>query len=516
MEKKDVDNIFSVLKNAGVKTASALKQLLSDSDTKAAAAVKGDGNLSARDRIISVLDDGTFVETGAYMKRRAAEFDAPNTSPDAFEGVITGYGAVDGRLVFVFAQDFSRSKGAVSEAQAKKIASVYKLAVENGAPVIGIFDSAGAFVYDGIRAMSGFGCVMSCASSASGIVPQIALVCGPCSGSAAVIAGMFDFTVVSEEKGSVYVNSPFLLSQGTGSADYAKKTGFAALSAKNDSECISLLHTLINYLPMNNAEGTVREIPKDEINKLVDVSSVMTGDDYDMTALLSLIADSGKYLELYSGYAPEMTVGFISLGGTVCGICANQPKVKSGVLSPSASRKASRFVSFCDCFNIPVITIVDSCGLDISEEAEGSPYASELAKLASVYASAKTPLVTLIAGRAYGAVYTVMGSKSIGADVAFALDTAKIGAMPAQSAVAFLWNDKIGTNNGDTDTEYTRESLEKQWDETLGSAVEAAYSGEIDDIIDSSEIRQRLAAAVEMLSEKSKITPVKRHPNMPL
>lgn len=511
MEKK-VDNMIPASKNVTVKTASALKQLLSDSESKAASAVKGDGNLCARDRITSVLDEGTFVETCAFMKRRTTECDT--SSPDTFEGVITGYGAVDGRLVFVFAQDFSRSKGAVSEAQTKKIASVYKLAVENGAPVIGIFDSAGAFVYDGVKAMAGFGTIMGCASSASGVIPQIALVCGPCSGSAAVISGIFDFTIVSEEKGSVYVNSPFLLGDKTGSADYAKKTGFAALSAKNDTECISKLKSLLNYLPMNNSEGTVREMPTDEINRLVDVSSVMTSEDYDMNALISLISDSGKYLELYSDYAPEMTVGFISLGGTVSGICANQPKVKGGVLSPSAARKASRFISFCDCFNIPLITIIDSCGLDISKEAESSPYASELAKLASVYAAARTPLVSLVAGRAYGAVYTIMGSKSIGADVAFALDSAKIGAMSAQSAVAFLWNDKIGVKeNG---VEYTRESLEKEWDETLGSAVEAAYAGEIDDIIDSSEIRQRLAAAVEMLSEKSKISPVKRHSNMPL
>lgn len=510
MEKNDVDNIMSALNNVRVKTAADLRQLLNDSSSNAASIIKDDGTLSARDRVISIFDDGTFVETGAFMKRRKTEFDS--ASLDSFEGVITGYGAVDGRLIFVFAQDFSRSKGAVSEAQAKKIASVYKLAVENGAPVIGIFDSAGAFVYDGVKAMAGFGTVMKCAASASGIIPQIALICGSCSGSSAVISGIFDFTVVSEDKGSVYINSPFLIGNSTGSADSAKKTGFAALSAKNDAECISLLHTLINYLPMNNAEGTVREMPSDEINRLVDISSVMT-DGCDMNALVSNIADSGKYFELYSEFAPEMTVGFISLGGVVAGICANQPKVKDGVLSPSAARKASRFVSFCDCFNIPVITIVDSCGLDISKDAENSPYASELAKLASVYASASTPLISLITGRAYGAVYTIMCSKSIGADIAFALDTAKIGAMPAESAVAFLWNDKIGTKDG---IEYTRETLEKKWDETFGSSVEAAYAGEIDDIIDASEIRQRLAAAVEMLSEKSRLAPTKRHGNMPL
>jgi len=510
MEKKDVDNVISAVKNAEIKNVAELKALLIESDEKAASLEKGDGNLSARNRIISLLDARTFVETCAYMKRCASEFD----TADSFEGIITGYGAIDGRLVFVFAQDFARSKGAVSEAQAKKIASLYKLATENGAPVIGIFDSAGAFVYDGVKVMAGYGSLISCVSAASGVIPQIALVCGPCAGISSVIAGMFDFTIISESKGSMYVNSPFILGDKTGGADYAKKTGIASLSGKNDAECIALAHQLINYLPMNNFEGTVREIASDQINRLIDISPVMSAEGYDMAALVSAIADSSKYFELYSGYAPEMTVGFVSLGGCVAGVCANQPKEKGGVLSANAARKSSRFVSFCDCFKIPVITIVDSCGLDVSIEAEAAPYAAELAKLAGVYASAQTPTITLVAGRAYGAVYTVMGSKSLGADMAFALDTAKIGVMPADSAVAFLWNDKIGQQS--KDGEYTRESLEKEWDSSFGSAVHAACAGEIDFIIEGAEVRQRLAAAVEMLSEKSKINPVKRHNNMPL
>ena len=506
MEKKDVDNVISAIKNAEIKNVAELKSLLTQSDEKAASLEKGDGDLSARNRIISLLDAGTFVETCAYMKRRASEFD----DADSFEGVITGYGAIDGRLVFVFAQDFARSKGAVSEAQAKKIASLYKLATENGAPVIGIFDSAGAFVYDGVKVMAGYGSIIGCVSAASGVIPQIAIVCGPCAGISSVIAGMFDFTIVSETKGTLYVNSPFIIGENAGSADYAKKVGIASLSGKNDAECIALAHSLINYLPMNNFEGTVREIASDEINRLIDINSVMSGEDYDMTALVSTIADSGKYFELYGDYAPEMTVGFISLGGCVAGVCANQPKIKGGMLSANAARKASRFVSFCDCFKIPVITVVDSCGLDVSAEAESAPYAAELAKLAGVYASAQTALVTLVAGHAYGAVYTVMGSKSLGADMAFALESAKIGSMKADSAVAFLWNDKIGQSG------FTRESLEKEWDSSFGSAVQAACDGEIDFIIEGAEVRQRLAAAVEMLSEKSKINPTKRHNNMPL
>lgn len=497
MEKKDFEAILDTVKNAGIKTASALKKLLAETEEKAQAPAEC---LTARGRIEALFDAGTFMESGTYVRRADNE--------DAFEGVICGWGSVSGRLVFAFSQDYSRSKGALTEAHAEKIVELYRLAVENGAPVIGIFDSAGALLPEGVKAIAGYSKVMKAVSSASGVIPQIAIVPGICSGSSAVAAGMFDFIIISEAKGKVSFNAPFAVDcDKVGSADFASESGLATLSAKNDGECILKAKELLSYLPMNNMEGTVCELSGDTANRLCDISEYT--ESGDTAALAKAIADNGKYLELNCDYAREMTVGFASVNGTVCGIVGNRKSENSGILTASAARKAARMVSFCDSFNIPVITIVDSKGTDISAEAEASPYAAELAKLAFAYSCAKCPMVTVIAGEAYGAVFSVMGSKSMGADVVLALDTAKVGVMSADRAVAFLWNDKISET-------VTRQDLEDTWNETQGSPVCAASTGEIDDIIEAGELRQRVCGAVMMLSAKSKCAPSRRHANMPL
>lgn len=497
MEKKNFDAIFDAVKSAGVKTAAALKSFLAESDAKAAADA---GCLTARGRIEALFDAGTFMESGTFVRRSDNE--------DAFEGVICGWGSVAGRLVFAFCQDYSRAKGALTEAHADKIAEIYRLAIENGAPVIGIFDSAGALLPEGVKALSGYSKIMKAVSMASGVIPQIALIPGVCSGSAAVIAGMFDFIIISEEKGKVSFNAPFAVDcKETGSASFAAESGLASLTAKNDADCILKAKALLSYLPMNNMEGTLEECNNDDINRLCDISSYANSND--TAELARIIADNGTYLELNSSYAKEMTVGFITLGGTVCGIVANRKSENGGILTASAARKASRMVSFCDAFDIPVLTFIDSEGPDVSAEAEASPYAAELAKLTFAYSSAKCPLVTVIAGEAYGAVFSVMGSKALGADVVLALESAKIGVMSAERAVAFLWNDQISET-------VSRKDLEDRWNETQGSPVSAASTGEIDDIIDASELRQRAAGAVMMLSAKSKCAPARRHANMPL
>lgn len=497
MEKKNLDAILDAVKTAGVKTASALKSLLAETEEKAQAPAEC---LTARGRIEALFDAGTFMESGTFIRRADNE--------DAFEGVICGWGSVAGRLVFAFSQDYSRAKGALTEAHADKIAEIYRLAVENGAPVVGIFDSAGALLPEGTKALAGYSKIMKSVSMASGVIPQIAVIPGICSGSSAVIAGMFDFIIISEKKGRVSFNAPFAVDcADAGSAAFAEKSGLASLSAKNDGECILKAKELLSYLPMNNMEGTVEEENGDDANRLCDISAYT--ESGDTAELVKAVADGGRYFELNTEYAKEMTVGFISANGTVCGVVANRKSANDGVLTADAARKASRMISFCDAFDIPVITFVDSKGADVSLNAEASPYAAELAKLAFAYSTAKCPMVTVIAGEAYGAVFSVMGSKAIGADVVLALESAKVGVMSADRAVAFLWNDKI------SDT-VSRSELEAKWDETQGSPVAAASTGEIDDIIDSAEIRQRVCGAVMMLSAKSKCAPARRHANMPL
>lgn len=504
MDKSSLDLLFKSLTKAGIKTASALKELLTELDSKAETVVKGD-TLTARGRISALFDEGTFMETGSYVRRMSDEF---GDGANEFEGVICGWGSVAGKLVYCFAQDYSRTKGALSEAHAKKICALYKLAMENGAPVVGIFDSAGALLPEGAKAMAGYGSIMSCVSQASGVIPQIAVIPGVCAGSAAVIAAMFDFIVITDKTGSVSVNAPFVLGDSSvGHSDYAAESGLAAMCAPGDDSAMSAAAKLVAMLPSNNAEGTVEDLTSCDVNSHVDISEYLGGGSVD--SLVKAVADDGMFTELYAAYAQEMCVGFAPIGGTVVGVVANRRSVNGGVITAAAARKAARIISFCDAFNIPVVTIADSEGLDVSKEAEASPYAAELGKLAGAYAACRAPMVTVIAGEAYGAAFTVMGSKSIGADVVLALDSAKTGVMNAASAVAFLWNDQISA-------EMSREDLEAKWNETAASPVFAASAGEIDDIIDSAELRQRIGGAVMMLMSKSKAAPIRRHSNMPL
>lgn len=475
------------------KTASEFREFLLKNEK-----LSKNGVLSARERITSLFDDCTFTEIGAYTSRRMSEFD--KNAPDEFESVICGYGAVNGCLVYAFSQDMNRTKGSLSEAAAAKICGIYKLAVENGCPIVGIFDSAGAYLPEGVKALAGYGKLMAAVSRASGIVPQIAVVPGIAQGASAVIASMFDF-VIATENSKISVNPPFVV--GGGKTEDSVEAGLVSITAKTDAEAISDARELISYLPQNNEDGAFETGSNDEVNRIIEA------DTADAKALISAFADDGKYIELCADYAKSVTVGFVSLGTTVCGVVATNHTENEGRITSKAARKASRFISFCDCFGIPVITLVDSEGFAVCGEEEKNPYSSEIGKLASAYAGAKVPLITLVTGAAYGSVFSIMGSKAIGADIVFALEDAKISCMNAKSAVALLWNDKISS-------EVSREDLENKWNESVANPFEAAKAGEVDDIIEKGEIRQRLASAVMMLSVKSADTPFRRHANMPL
>ena len=482
-----------------IKTAVALRRALEKKDADSVKAAATAKSFSARQLIVSVLDEGTFAEIGAYVKR------APES--EEFEGVICGYGAIDSRLVFIFAQDFYRMKGAFDENQAKKICNLYELAIKNGAPVIGIFNSAGAVLSEGVDALGAYGKVMSAVAKASGIIPQIAYIDGICAGSAAVIASMFDIAVSVKEKSSVYVTPPTLLGGNAGTSEYAATNGLVSKVYKNTADALGGLRTIVNYLPQNNMEGTVTEMMTDDLNRLVDVSFVANG-NYDVKDVISAIADNASFTEFSEDYAPESVCAFAAVGGSVAGIVANQPKVNGGRLTPFGARKIAKFVSMCDSFAIPVITLVDSEGFAVNNEYENMPFAAELSKLAYAYTGATTAKITVVLGNAFGGAFTLMGSKSIGADVAIALESAKISIMSPRSAVAFLCNERVAKK--------TREEVEANWAAENAQPIMAAVHGEIDDIIASAELRQRICAALSMLASKCAYAPDRKHPNMPL
>ena len=443
---------------------------------------------SSRAKLESIFDAGTFVELSAYTKREASQSD--------FESVICGYGAIGGKLAFAFVQDSGRTKGAFGERHAKKIADMYSLAVKNGAPVLGVFDSAGAVVYDGASALAAYGRFMKCVSDASGIIPQIAVVDGICGGSSAVVASMFDFTVTIKDVSKLYVNPPFVVGKEVGTADFAAAKGISAYNAETEADAFTFVREMISVLPSNNADVAYVEVA-DDMNRKVSVEG-LSG-----KALVEAVADNGKLISLYSEYTSNAVLGFASFGGIVSGVVASV-----GVLDIKAARAIAKLVSFCDGFSIPVLTLVDSEGLDASLEAESTAYASELARLAYAYTSADNAKLTVVTGKAYGAAFTLLGSKSVGADMVYALEDAAISVLSPEASVAFVWNNRVG--------EQSREELEAEWKEKCASADDACDRGVGDDVIKSDELRQRICAAFSMMAAKADGEPTRKHTNMPL
>lgn len=448
----------------------------------------------AKAQLEAIFDAGTFVELGAYTKRSGSDTD--------FEGVLCGYGSVNGKLTFAFVQDSGRTKGAFGERHAKKIANMYSLAIKNGAPVIGVFDSAGAVVYDGASALAAYGRFMKCISDASGIIPQIAVISGICAGSSAVAASMFDFTVTVKDKSKLYVNSPFVVGGEAGSSDFASANGACAYSAANEADAFAYVRGLLTVLPSNNADGAFEE-NGDDMNRMV----AFDPESYKADELAALLADNGKLTRVYADYAKNAVLGFASFGGMTVGVVASNPECK-GILDIKTARATAKLISFCDSFALPVLTLVDSEGLDVSLEAESASYASELARLAYAYTSSSNAKLTVVVGKAYGAAFTLLGSKSVGADMVLALPTAAISVLSPEASVAFVWNSKVG--------EKTREELETEWKEKCASASEACDAGEVDDIVAPEELRQRICASFAMLASKAEGMPSRRHANMPL
>jgi len=419
---------------------------------------------TARERLASFFDAATMVELGAYIRRPGNE--------NENEGVVCGYGAVNGRLVFAFAQDESAMKGAVDGRHAEKIAMLYEKALAVGAPVVGMFDSAGAVVFDGAAALTGYGVLLDTVAGAAGVIPQIALVHGKCVGTMAAIASLFDFSVVTEGA-TLYVASE--------EGNLAKS---AALVAADEAEAFLKVKTLLSYLPDDNCSTVDAASTGDDPNRAVALGAKTTAE-----AALAAIVDAGLFLEVFGASAPEVKVGFASLGDEPAVIAAID-----GKLSAKGAEKLTQMIRFADAYSMSLVTLVNSEGVD----ATGCDVrlAKALAKLACAQSESENARVTVIVGAAVGAGFIFGGSKALGADVVLALPEAEIAALPASTAVAFLENDRITAT---TD----RATVEKEWREKNATALAAASVGAVDDIIDPAELRARVIAALYMLEGKN-------------
>jgi acetyl-CoA carboxylase carboxyltransferase component len=465
-------------------TLSAYKALLENKGT-------------AYDRLACLFDEGTFVETGRFIKRTTTEFD--EAAGNEFEGVVTGYGAVEGRLVFAYAEDYSRMKGAMSEAHAKKIVSVYESALKSGAPVVGILDSVGAKVLEGVGVLAGYGAIMKAAAKASGIIPQIAIVAGNCTGSLATVASLADI-VIAAENGKYFVNSPISLKadgmENAGAIMAASESGAISLCAESADAAIKEAKKIICLLPSNNVEGTAYTETADDPGRAIgaDVANELL----DNTGSVELCAAYGKDVKTVLGTVAGITVGVVAACNT---------------LTPAGANKAAKFVSFCDSFSIPVVTLVDCEGIAVSAEAEKAPLSAALARLAMAYASSTNAKVTVVTGKAYGQVFTLFGSKALGADIAYATENAIISVMPTAAAVEFVYGEQILAAE---DPMAEKKAVTEEWNTKIASPVAAARNGDIDDIIATSDVRYRVASALEMLSSKATGEIYKKHGNLPL
>lgn len=476
------------------------KKMLSDKSAREK--LHKDGKKSAYELMNALFDDGTFVETGAYVKAYANEIGA--SDPEGYEGVVCGYGACDGRLVFAYAFDAARANGAFSKAAAEKISGLYDLALKNGAPVVEMFDSLGAYVLEGVDVLAGYGKVMKKSASVKGKLPQIAVVLGNCTGASAVIANMADAVVVTE--GAVFSQNPanVLAEAGAGkdagSASSAFENGYADDIAKTPDEAVASAKAILAYLPSNKLDKNVYAGCEDTNRATPEIASIVAKADYDAHDVISSIADGSSYKELTAGKAKTVVTAFAFIYGIPTGIVANNPAEKNGKMCAGALRKASSFIKLCDSLGMPVLTLVGTDGFDEACEAHGGRLPEETAELALAYAKATVPTVTVNLGEAYGTAFAVMGSKALGADLVYALDSAKVGVLKPTSSVAMLWTEKLAGSRTPIEK---RKSLEEDWELYMTTPILAANAGQIDDIIPAEELRMRVASALEMLSMKS-------------
>ena len=484
------------------------------------------GKLTARERLDLLLDEGSFVELDRFVTHRATDFGlADQVVPG--DGVVTGHGRIDGRLVYVFSQDFTVFGGSLSETHAEKICKVMDLAVRNGAPVIGLNDSGGARIQEGVASLGGYADIFLRNTMASGVVPQISAILGPCAGGAVYSPAITDFIFMVRGVSYMFVTGPNVVKTVTheevtfedlGGADvHGETSGIAHRVASSEPECLASIRELVGFLPSNNLgdpPAGPADDPEDRREEsLLQVIPDSPASPYDMHQVIGAIVDHGQFFEIAAGFAGNILVGFARMGGRSVGIVANQPAVLAGVLDINSSTKAARFIRFCDAFNIPIITLVDVPGFLPGLAQEHGGIIRHGAKLLYAYCEATVPKVTVITRKAYGGAYDVMNSKHIRADLNLAWPTAEIAVMGPKGAVEILFKDEIA-KAADPAAETQKKIAE--YTATFANPYKAAARGFIDDVIDPRDTRPRLIDALRMLRTKRDRNPPKKHGNIPL
>jgi propionyl-CoA carboxylase beta chain len=483
------------------------------------------GKLTARERIHFLLDAGSFEEIGALVYHRSHDF-GMEKQRILGDGVVTGYGTIDGRLVYVFAQDFTVFGGSLSETHAEKICKIMDLAMENGAPVIGLNDSGGARIQEGVKSLGGYADIFYRNVMASGVVPQISAIMGPCAGGAVYSPAMTDFTVMVEHTSYMFVTGPNVVKTVTneevtaeelgGAMTHATKSGVTHLTAANDIDCIAKVRQLLSYFPQNCEEQPARLpfTPGEELRpELDEIIPDNAQHPYDMREVVRGIVDEDSFFEIHEYHADNMIVGFARLGGRSIGIVGNQPLSLAGVLDVDSSRKAARFVRFCDSFNIPLLVLVDVPGFLPGTDQEWNGIIVNGAKLLYAFSEATVPRITVITRKAYGGAYDVMNSKHIGADLNFAWPMAEIAVMGAKGASEIIFRREIQESD---DPEATLKAREEDYQKAFAHPYRAAGRGFIDEVIRPSETRRKLIKGFTMLENKVRKLPNKKHGNIPL
>jgi propionyl-CoA carboxylase beta chain len=484
------------------------------------------GKLTARERVELFLDEGSFVEAGAYVTHRAADFGMADRKVLG-DGVVTGHGTVDGRTVFVFSQDFTVFGGSLSGAYAEKICRLMDQAMKVGAPIVGLNDSGGARIQEGVVSLGGYAEIFLRNTLASGVVPQLSAVMGPCAGGAVYSPAITDFVAMVETTSYMFVTGPNVVKTVThetvtseelgGAHAHAAKSGVAHFTAANDAACLSLLRRLLSYLPQNNAEDppvVTCDDPADRADASLDSLVPLDPDrPYDIRDAIRPVVDAGSFLEVHEEFAGNIVVGFARLGGRSVGVIANQPAVLAGTLDIDASVKGARFVRFCDAFNIPLVTFEDVPGFLPGTEQEWRGIIRNGAKLLYAYCEATVPKLTVITRKAYGGAYDVMSSKHIRGDVNLAWPTAEIAVMGAKGAVEIIFKREIAASK---DKAATEARLTAEYREKFANPYDAASWGYVDDVIRPSETRGRLVRALAMLRTKRDRNPPRKHGNIPL
>ncbi|UCB46012.1 MAG: methylmalonyl-CoA carboxyltransferase [Spirochaetota bacterium] len=482
------------------------------------------GKLTARERIDFLFDKGSFTEVNAFMRHRSTELGIKELQGD---GVVTGYGTIEKRLVFCYSQDFTVMGGSLGEIHAQKICYIMDQARKTGAPLIGLNDSGGARIQEGVDSLKGYGEIFYRNTIASGVIPQITAILGPCAGGAVYSPAIGDFILMAEGSSMMFITGPQVIKTVTGedvsplelggAVPHSQKSGMAHLTGENDEEVLSLIKELLSYIPSNNLEDSPVVKTKDNpLRKTASITKIIPEDPnapYDVRDIITEVIDDGKFFEIHSQFAGSIVVGFSRIDGKSIGIIANNPVQQAGVLDINSADKASRFIRFCDAFNIPILTFVDTPGYMPGVQQEYGGIIRHGAKLLYAYSEATVPMLTVILRKAYGGAYIAMASKHLRADCVFALPSAEIAVMGPEGAANIIFKKEIENSE---DSERTRKEKIEEYKEKFANPYKAAESGYVDDVIDPALLRIKLINALKIFESKREDFPRKKHGNIPL